>query len=177
MKWSLYSAVAVLLFVGSVARADDKPDDKKADPPSYSKDVKPILTKYCSNCHNAKTPRSGFSFDNFEDLTKGGRKGPSVVANEPDKSVLIRVMTGKGKKMPPAKNRNQPKAEEIDMLKAWINAGAKDDTDKGDAEKKGDADKKGEKSGAVPTSPGFFARVFAAILTEDTAELEAYQHE
>jgi len=157
MKWLIYSLAAALFLVGSAVRADDKPADKKADAPSYTKDVKPFLAMYCANCHNAKVPRSGYSFDSFDALTKGGRKGPSVVAGDVDKSKLVRVLTGKGKKMPPAKNKNQPKAEEIAMVKAWINAGAADDTPKDD-------EKKGEKSSAAPSAPATFVRAFADLM-------------
>lgn len=157
MKWLIYSLAAALFLVGSAVRADDKPAEKKADAPSYTKDVKPFLAMYCANCHNARTPRSGYSFDSHDALTKGGRKGPSVVAGDPDKSKLVRVLTGKGKKMPPSKNKAQPKAEEIDMIKAWINAGAMDDTPKDD-------DKKGDKSGAAPGARATFARAFADMM-------------
>jgi hypothetical protein len=156
MKWLIYALAAALFLVGSAVRADDKPADKKTDSPSYTKDIKPFIAMYCGNCHNAKVPRSGFSLDSYDALVKGGRKGPAVVANDTDKSVLVRVMTGKGKRMPPSKNKNQPKAEEIDMVKAWINAGATDDTPSDD--------KKGEKSGAAPGAPAYFVRAFADLM-------------
>ena len=174
MKWSLYAFAAVTFLAGSAVRADDKPDEKKADPPSYTKDVKPFLTTYCTNCHNAKLPRSGFSLDSYDALTKGGRKGPAVVAGNPDKSVLVRVLTGKGKKMPPAKNKNQPKAEEIAVLKAWITAGAMDDTPKED-------DKKGDKSGAAPLEPRSLvqnvADFLAALRPESITNLGSSPHD
>jgi hypothetical protein len=163
MKWALYSAAMLFLAGGAVcsgppapqsadskadrtqqngndtqftsAPADEKKSDEKTDPPSYTKDIKPFFTKYCVECHNAKVAKSGFNFDGYDTMMKGGRKGPGVVANEPDKSMAMRVLSGKGKAMPPSKYKNQPKAEDVAMFKAWINAGAKDDTEKGSSEK------------------------------------------
>jgi hypothetical protein len=160
MKWALYSAVVLFLAGGAVcssppapqstdnksdkaqqtgndthltsALADEKKSDEKTDPPSYANDIKPFFAKYCVECHNAKTAKSGFNFDGYDVMMKGSRKGPGVVANEPDKSMAVRVLSGKGKQMPPSKYKNQPKAEDVAQLKAWIKAGAKDDTEKSD---------------------------------------------
>jgi hypothetical protein len=105
-------------------------DERKADtPPSYSKDIQPFLAKHCVECHNANTKKAGYNFDGFDVLIKGGRKGPAVVPGEPAKSMVVRVLSGQGKRMPPTKYTHQPKAEDVDVLKAWIAAGAKDDTE------------------------------------------------
>jgi hypothetical protein len=108
--------------------------------PSYTKDVKPFLETYCTACHNASRPRSGYNLDDYPALLRGGRKGPAVVAGKPDKSMLMRTLEGGAKKMPPHKYSERPTAKEIAKVKAWITAGAKDDSEK-------TADKPAEKSG------------------------------
>jgi hypothetical protein len=115
-----------------------------ADEPSYTKDVKPFLENYCTSCHNASRPKSGYNLDEYAALLKGGRKGPAVVAGKPDKSMLLKTLEGGAKKMPPRKYSEQPTAKEIARVKAWIAAGARDDTEK-TSEKT--ADKPAEKSG------------------------------
>jgi hypothetical protein len=159
MRSLLYSAVVVFLAGGAVCsgpkqRAEQKPDptppisanpgggnvpDSKPEgrkpertsdnPPSYVKDVKPFLATYCVECHNGRQAKAGYNVDGFEPLMKGGRKGPAVVSGEPDRSAVVRVLSGQGKRMPPQKYKNQPKADEVDALKAWIAAGAHDDTE------------------------------------------------
>jgi hypothetical protein len=112
--------------------------------PSYTKDVKPFLETYCTGCHNASRPRSGYNLDDYPALLKGGRRGPAVVAGKPDKSMLMRTLEGGAKKMPPRKYSERPTAKEIAKVKAWITAGAKDDSEK--TSEKTD-DKPAEKSG------------------------------
>jgi uncharacterized membrane protein len=139
LRVTLFSAVVVVVTGGLVRAADDTP------PPSFTKDVKPFVTKYCMQCHSGARAKKGYSVDSYESLTKSGRGG-LVVPEEPDKSPLIRTMEGKGKKMPPARNA-QPKAEEITMIREWIKAGAKNDTETAadDKKKVEPAEKKNEK--------------------------------
>jgi hypothetical protein len=63
---------------------------------------------------------------------KGSRKGKQlVVPSQPDKSQSVMSTEGKsGHKMPPRKASAQPTAKEIAAFRAWIEAGAKDDTPK-----------------------------------------------
>jgi hypothetical protein len=119
MKY-VFPALAVVLMVSGPLRAADKP--------SYLKDVKPFLAQYCTGCHNGTKAKSGYDLDDYDSLFKGGRKGPAVVAGKPDKSMLIRTLEGTAKRMPPRKYSEQPTAEEIARVKAWVSAGAKDDS-------------------------------------------------
>jgi hypothetical protein len=106
--------------------------------PSYTKDVKPFLAKYCMECHNNSKAKSGYSVETFDRLTRTGRKGALVVPEKPDDSLTLRTMGGKGKQMPPRRSL-QPKADEIAKVREWIKAGAKDDTPADDKKKTGDA--------------------------------------
>jgi hypothetical protein len=110
-------AGVVLLAAGAVARADDPA-------PSFTKDVQPFLTTYCVECHNGTKAKSGVNVDGYKALM-GNRN--LVVAGKADGSRLVAVLTGKGKPMPPRK-RDQPTADEIRKVRAWIDAGARDDT-------------------------------------------------
>jgi len=103
-------------------------DVTKAAEPSYEKDVKPFLTKYCTECHGAKQAKAGYNFEDFAGLTKDGKKGAAVVPEKPEKSMLLLTMTGGAKMMPPKKSANKPTKEEIDMIRDWIKAGGKKDT-------------------------------------------------
>ncbi len=123
-------AVAVVALLGGRIVAAD-------DPPSYIKDVKPFLVKYCMDCHNNTKAKSGYSVESFDRLLRRGRKGALVVAEKPDESRLLLCMAGKGKPMPP-RNKPQPSAEEITRVRNWVKAGAKDDTPAADDRKKGD---------------------------------------
>ena len=120
--------VAIVLGAGSLARAT-------GDAPSYAKDVKPFLTKYCMDCHGNTRPKGGYSVTTFDNLLKKGRRGAMVVPEKPDESRLLLTMAGKGKPMPP-KNKPQPSADEVAKVREWVKGGAKDDAPAADDKKK-----------------------------------------
>ncbi|MBY0524097.1 MAG: hypothetical protein K2R98_11900 [Gemmataceae bacterium] len=120
-KW-LVVPVVVVLAAGASRAADEKP--------TFAKDIKPFLAKYCMECHQGGKAKAGVRVTTYEELLKEGRKGIPVVAGKPEKSLLITSMEGKGaKKMPPAKYQSQPTAKEIAVVKAWIMDGAKEKAD------------------------------------------------
>jgi len=97
-------------------------------PPSYAKQVRPFLTKYCLECHNAKTQKGTLSLETFKAMMEGSDSGPVVVPGQPDKSKLVLLTERKDKpSMPPAKAKFQPTKEEVALLRAWVKAGAADD--------------------------------------------------
>jgi hypothetical protein len=117
-----------VLFWSGVVFAVATTRASAADPPSFMKDVKPFLTKYCTDCHGAKAAKAGLKLETYADLMKGAKKGPVIVAKRPDQSLLMRTLVGQGKPMPPKNSPNKPIATEIAKVKAWITAGAKDDS-------------------------------------------------
>lgn len=98
---------------------------RAADAPSFTKDIQPLLNRYCVQCHGQTKPKAGVRLDSYEGITNSKRR--AVVAGDPDQSRLILTMTGKGRLMPPKKTNPRPTAEEIDTIKAWIKNGAKKD--------------------------------------------------
>jgi mono/diheme cytochrome c family protein len=130
-------ALCCALAFASLSCADEPPP--AADPPpSYAKEIRPFLSNYCQGCHSGRRAKSGYSVENYTALVKNGKKGPLVVPGKPDESRLTLCLDGKGKPMPPKKS-DQPTAEEIAKVRAWIKAGAKDD--KTPPEKTPDGDK------------------------------------
>ncbi|NBY03661.1 MAG: hypothetical protein EBQ87_17065 [Planctomycetes bacterium] len=95
-----------------------------AAPPDFQKDIQPLMTRYCVECHGANKPKSGVRLDSYEAILAKSRKS-AVIPGDPDKSKLIMTMTGSAKLMPPKKFTPRPTAEEIDLIKEWIKAGAK----------------------------------------------------
>lgn len=95
--------------------------------PNYTKDIAPFLKKYCMECHNSRTAKSGYNFETYDLLMRGNKKGKkAVIPGEPEKSLALKTLEGRAKKMPPKKNQ-QPDKKEIAVFRAWIAGGAKDD--------------------------------------------------
>jgi hypothetical protein len=102
-----------------------------ADSPDYAKDIAPILTKYCGGCHNDTDREGKLSLASYDALLKGGAKGGIVTPGQADLSRMIRMLTGQAEPKMPPEGEESPKPEEIELLKAWINAGAKGPTGAG----------------------------------------------
>ena len=110
------SVVVVLVTVGA---------DAAEAPPDFATHVAPLLQKYCLACHDAKEANGEFILDGYERLMKGGEHGAPIVAGDPDKSLLVRLVERKAEPFMPPEGSKVPSAEEIGVLRAWIKAGAK----------------------------------------------------
>jgi hypothetical protein len=98
--------------------------------PSYARDVRPLLAKYCLECHNPKNFKGKLNLESYQAMMKGGRSGEVVVPGKADDSALVLLVEGKDQpKMPPKEARLQPKPKDIGVLRAWVAAGARDDSD------------------------------------------------
>ena len=99
-----------------------------AETPSYSKQVRPLFSRYCLECHNAKDDQGGLDLESYAALLEGGQHGPVLVAGKADASRIVGMVEGKLKPaMPPRKASRRPTPDEAAVLRAWIDAGAKDD--------------------------------------------------
>ena len=109
---------AVLLGIGgSLFAAETAPD--------YERDVAPLLKKYCAGCHNPDDREGKLSLESFDDLQKGGEHGTVVLAGDPGTSRLIRMVSGAAEPKMPPKDEPQLSAEQVAVLGAWVEAGAK----------------------------------------------------
>ncbi len=96
-----------------------------ADAPDYSKQIQPLLNKYCTSCHNNDDREGKLSLENYDVLLKGGPKGAIITPGHSDLSRMILVLTGKARPAMPPKDSDPPQAAEVALLRAWIDAGAK----------------------------------------------------
>jgi WD40 repeat protein len=97
-------------------------------PPSFVRQVKPFLGKYCGECHSGGRARGDLSVDSFKALLEGGKSGPAVVPGKPDESSLVVLVEHKAKPIMPPQNKRQPKPNELPLLRRWVEAGAPDDS-------------------------------------------------
>src|SRR4051812_7803698 len=57
-------------------------------PVDFTKDVQPILDDKCVACHNVAIAESRLILEDVPSILKGGKRGPAVMAKDPDKSLL-----------------------------------------------------------------------------------------
>jgi hypothetical protein len=97
---------------------------------SYSKEVVPILDKYCKSCHVAGQAGyvvSGFELGSYESLMKGTQFGPVVLPGDPLTSVLVMVVEGRvdpALRMPHG-HAPAPTPDEVQVIRRWVEQGAK----------------------------------------------------
>jgi len=97
----------------------------RAEEIDYAKQIAPIFTKYCAGCHNSDDRQGKLSLESFADLQAGGEHGTAVTAGQSASSRMMQMLTGRLEpKMPPEDNE-APTEDEIALLTAWIDAGAK----------------------------------------------------
>lgn len=112
--------LAIAVSASRLSAADSAPD--------YAKDVAPLLTKYCGGCHNDTDREGKLSMASYDTLLKGGVKGGVLTPGQADLSRMIRMLTGQAEPKMPPEGEEAPKPADIELLKAWINAGAKGPT-------------------------------------------------
>lgn len=93
--------------------------------PSFSK-VYEVLAKNCTSCHSRKEAKGELNLESPEAILKGGDTGPAVVPGKPAESLLLQLVEHKAKPfMPPPKKGKKLAPEEVALLRAWIEGGAK----------------------------------------------------
>src|SRR5437588_12859652 len=99
-----------------------------AEPPSYARQVKPFLGRFCLECHNASTTKGDLDLETYKGMMQGGKSGAVIVPGKPDESRLVLLPEHKDKPPMPPKKALQPKPEEVAVLRSWVASGAKDDS-------------------------------------------------
>ncbi len=91
---------------------------------TYSNDIRPLLERRCLNCHGGKDGiKGGLSVKTYADLMKGGESGAVILPGDAANSLLVQLITkGEMPKRAPKLPQN-----EIDLIAAWVAAGAKND--------------------------------------------------
>lgn len=90
----------------------------------YLKQIKPLLTRKCQNCHGALAQKGSLRVDAIQFLREGGDMGPAVVAGKVDESLILDALTGEnGVSRMPLEGEPLPE-HEIELIRKWIEQGA-----------------------------------------------------
>jgi len=103
-------------ILAAAARAEDAP--------SFVKDVMPIFSANCAGCHATGVKMGSLELDTFQEVMKGGTHGAVVVPGNSGESRLYLMITGKATPAMPLNGKTLA-AGEIDVIRKWIDAGAK----------------------------------------------------
>ena len=87
---------------------------------SYFRDIRPIIQRQCQGCHQPNLKSSNLDLTSYEGIQSGGKHGPGA-------KTLLGYMTGEASRRCRSASLRCP-PEQIELFRAWIAAGAKDDT-------------------------------------------------
>ena len=94
-------------------------------PVNFAHEVKPILAKYCYDCHGPEKQKNSLRLDLKAHAFKGGEDhGSPIKPGDGRNSVLVKFVSGEDEEnlMPP-KGKRLTK-EEVATLQTWIDQGA-----------------------------------------------------
>src|SRR5882724_10598686 len=95
----------------------------------FNRDIRPIISENCFACHgtDSASRKAGLRLDRPEDATAPRKDSqPAIVPGKPDASLLIQRINASDPDdiMPPVKSHKVLTAQQKDLLKRWIAAGA-----------------------------------------------------
>lgn len=117
----------VIAFAADVDVSKLPPAAKQAGV-SYDKDIKPLFEKSCFKCHGAEKQKGKLRLDSLEAALKGGENAPSIIVKDGTKSPLVWSVARIGDEddaMPPKGKGDPLTAEQVGLIRAWIDQGAK----------------------------------------------------
>ena len=137
-KITLAALAMAISFAAAVSAQDAAPGAPPLPPAStktgltYATDLKPIFDANCVKCHSGDRPKAHLNLDTLEGILKGNKWGPILKAGDGTNSMVVKAVAHQLKDadgwMPPMPNKAGAKTltpEEIGLLIAWINQGAK----------------------------------------------------
>jgi hypothetical protein len=92
-------------------------------PVAFWKDVYPVLQRKCLPCHGPNRQKGGFRVDRREDFLGNGGSVQQVVPGDSGRSALIAIVSGRRTDIARADAHKLPERE-VNLLRAWIDAGA-----------------------------------------------------
>ena len=98
-----------------------------AQDPSYQRDIRPILDKNCTSCHQPASKQSDLDLTTYGRFQAGGTRGPAFVPGSPEQSLVLQFITAA---LQPSMPFGQPPLAEGDVatIREWIKSGARDDS-------------------------------------------------
>ena len=115
-------------MVSASFAASESSKSQSKTPVSFAADVAPLLQRRCVVCHGPEKARGHFRLDTFASLMKpGSSEKPTVLAGQPGTSHLYQLIVEKNADDRMPQNAEALPAAEIEIIRRWIESGAKFD--------------------------------------------------
>jgi hypothetical protein len=129
MHEALLLSVALLGMPQGLTQKSGADDEVQLPAPAarqvkFHEEILPILSRRCAECHVGANPKGKLGIESRESLLRGGASGPAVIVGNSAESLLIELVAGMDPvRVMPASDRPRLNAEEIGLLRAWIDKG------------------------------------------------------
>lgn len=90
----------------------------------FTRDVMPIITDTCVECHGPDKVKARLRMDSVAGLQKGGKSGALLKPGDPDNSLIMRRVLGLDGDDQMPLDKDPLSEKQIDTLRRWIAAGA-----------------------------------------------------
>jgi len=97
-----------------------------ADPADYERDIKPLFAEKCAACHGTLKQEAGLRLDAGLLILKGSDGGEVLTPGKSSESLVVERVAAEdpAERMPPEGEGESLNAEQIALVKAWIDGGA-----------------------------------------------------
>jgi len=124
-----YRRIIVCFWLSAGLSAFAWPADELPAPAAhqvdFAKELQPLFAERCYDCHGEKKQESAFRADSRADILKGGDHGPAIVPGKSAESILVQVLADVHEDLAAMpKKREKFTAEQIGLVRAWIDQGA-----------------------------------------------------
>lgn len=128
------AVIASFALLAASAPAADKVDPSKLPAPvakqdgvTFAKDLKPLFEKSCVKCHGPEKQKGKLRLDSLESTLKGGENGEILKKGKSAESGLVHSIArlDEDEAMPPEGKGDPLTKEQIGLVRAWIDQGAK----------------------------------------------------
>lgn len=123
MKFIPYTAVVFCVMVLCGAEPAHAQGSAKGDFVSFQKQIAPIFRASCIGCHSDKTTMGNLNLVSHAKTMKGGKGGAQIIPNKSGESKLVKYLLGTAQPKMPIGGSLKP--AEIDLIKRWIDQGAR----------------------------------------------------
>lgn len=109
------AAIVILIATTTSLFGDDRVE-------FFEREIRPLLVDRCSGCHGAKKQSGSLRVDSLDALLRGGDRGPALVPEHPEESLVVTAVSHSGDlEMPPSKPLGE---QQVAALRRWIADGA-----------------------------------------------------
>ncbi|MBL9133481.1 MAG: PSD1 domain-containing protein [Verrucomicrobiaceae bacterium] len=95
-----------------------------AAPVDFVREVQPVLKERCYSCHGPNKQEAAFRLDHKPSAMKGGDFGTAILPGKSADSRLVHAIEGKNPKMRMPRKGDPLSAEQVALIRRWIDEGA-----------------------------------------------------